>query len=438
MMRSANMLLRQAEQQNAASNLNHLTNGSALQVLINAFFTNIVAATNSEQSINLSELAFMQTQILRYLKQNKTLPRLLETLQLQNKLAPVPEVHWLVDRSAADHQERFGFDVFALLQEHLQGKQNTLLLELGSGNGAFFKECKGLATLQLALADKLYYSIKSVIAAGIDFEALGLNASEADILADFLYKILVLTENDLNNEHLEYNQAVMAAIKKDPAMIWRHLASKIKILKQVKSVPDNISHHDEQGQPVYPNRINKPQSGSFSAACDKLMGNFSNYLKPQDVYQSMPAYPVGVMVADLEAIKNLPDASADVIFASRSTVYKTDAEYIDLVVESVHKLRNGAIYIDDSVRDNDGYRYRIKELQAVKKTIKQPIWLIMGTKLPREDKNFAGEIIPRAFVIGDEKELIQKHLNSDGFQIVEIDDDFVTSRYAAIDNQIIS
>lgn len=110
------------------------------------------------------------------------------------------------------------------------------------------------------------------------------------------------------------------------------------------------------------------------------------------------AFPEGVMVGDFDNVSSFADEAVDASLASRSTVYKRGQEYVNFLRHVARTLTADGVHIDDSIRDNDGYRHRILELKEVMRTLDGvQAHVIIGPGFDGE--NDAGKVVPLAMIL---------------------------------------
>ncbi len=355
---------------------------------------------------------------------------LLQGFHARGLLAPVPEIHWRVDRTAEEYNRRFGFDVKQFLAHFARDGKQQLLLEFGPGNGTYKKD-RGQSVagyIDLALCDKLYYPLNKLIGNILDFEKLQpINDEEKGLICDFLYRILVIKEGQTAFDHFEYDQDVLEALKQNPQQLIHHLIRKAPLLKTVDCVPQTISTRDSTGNVIYPYKLAKPQTENFARICEALATNLQTYFvapgETINIYDHIPAYPAGTIVSDFKDVKNLKDKQLDVALGVRSTVYLRGQDYIEFMGNVANKLNTNGIYVDDNVRDNDGWYYRIAELLEVQKNTDNDIYIITGKGFEGEDFN-QNEAVPLAVVLTKDEEKLQylkEHLEP-GHELKKLDE----------------
>ncbi len=396
-------------------------------------FTEMTSSLEKKKDVDLLKYRKRQKFILDGLEKRGIRGVLIKSLQAQNATAPIPEIHWRVDRDASEYDRRFGFDVRKFLKDFNPEKDEKVLLEFGPGNGTFRVE-RGEAVPgyeDFAICNCLYYPLNTLIGNLIDFEKIEsrvgpLNNEERDVLADFLYKILVIKPGQAALDRFEYDLAVVNDLASDINTIKTHLLKKAMLLGFTDKVPTTISTRDENGGVIYPYKVHKPESAAFRMACELLSGEMEDFLVDDfqeiDVYDKVPAYAPGTLVSDFKDVKNLRADQVDVSLGVRSTVYLRDDDYIDFLEQMYQKLRFQGVHVDDSVRDNDGWYYRLAELQEVQKRTGASLKVVMGPGFEGEDFNQQG-VVPLALVMTRDQskvDYIAKNLD-EGFELYDLD-----------------
>jgi hypothetical protein len=364
----------------------------------------------------------------------------LRALAARGELKPVPEIHWRVDRTLEDYKRRFGFDVQEFLKVISEKSRKKLLLEFGPGSGASKSERAGAGLVEMymdvAMADALYYPLGKFIENIIDWEKLekdikqSLSQEDRSLLADALYKVAVIADGETQKDKFSYAKDRVEAITQNPSVIYEVLKTISKNFGQTSSIPDTISSRDEQGNVLYPYKINleakdkkktlkvsdkkksEARSIPFVTAKAALSDNIEKYFKEDavrgDVYNYIPAYPTGLMTGDFSDVKALKDNQIDVAIGVRSTVYKRDDDYVEFMFTMADKLADKGVLIDDSIRDNDGFYYRLGELVSVAETLREQrregvvdydvnVSVILGPGFPGED--YRQDEVPLAVVM---------------------------------------
>ncbi len=399
-----------------------------------------VAEIFNQKEINLESLKKSQGVVLNSLKRGQSSGLLLKTLKRMDKLSPIPEIHWRVDRSLAEYDRRFGLDLAGLLEELALAEEKKILLEFGPGSGLSKRE-RTAGTLgkkydDFAMADRLYYPVDSVIARLIDFEKIkkdigqDLADQEKQVLIEFIYKSVYIKKDQTSLDQFDYNQENIDQINQDPNNLKNILISCGPALVNAEIVPQTISSRDEQGRVIYPNKLDiNSQSSAVQKAIRTFAENPAHYLingyQEADVYDLIDAFPAGTMIGDFSDIKKVkPDESIDVALAVRSTVYLKEDKYVDFLGDVAKALSDEGIYIDDSIRDNDGWYYRLSEIQkflaenAAKKEKGQikynlEVSVVLGPGFPGED--YRQDLVPLALVISKNisyNDQISKYLNA--------------------------
>lgn len=360
----------------------------------------------------------------------------------RGELKPIPEIHWRVDRNLAEYERRFGFDLVSMLTALREENKKKTLVELEFGPGSGISRAERTARganeryLDIGIADTLYYPLNSLIGEMIDWPALEktikqrLTIEDKNLLTDMLYKTIMIADNEIEKDQFAYALERIGRITRDPNALRGIMQEIAPQLKNLTIMPDTVSTRDANGTVVYPYKINleaKNKTKTLSAVDQKnaagrsiafvsakaaLSSDIDSYIKKdqpgKDVYDSIPSYPTGMMIGDFSQIKKLASNQIDVAIGVRSTVYKKEGEYVDFVYTLADKLSDGGVFIDDSVRDNDGYYYRLAELLSVKETLRQErnggvvdfdinMKLILGPGFPGED--YRQDEVPLAVVM---------------------------------------
>jgi hypothetical protein len=220
--------------------------------------------------------------------------------------------------------------------------------------------------------------------------------------ADFFYKVLVLKPGTTGSEYPEYDAFVNDDLNANAWSIGIHLKQKAHLLGMTEKVPSVICGRDNDGKVFYPHHIVRPRTPVFENACRLLSQKPEKYIRQnEDVYSLIPAYPPGVMIGDFMDIANLKNKEIDVALGVRSTVYVRGKDYVQFMTEMSRKITDDGFYIDDNVRDNDGWYYRIAELLEARKQIdpSMQIHVILGPALEKEDHMQGAEGVPLAMVM---------------------------------------
>lgn len=341
----------------------------------------------------------------------------LRALHERGELKPIPEIHWRVDRSLDEYKRRFGFSIPEFLQALSDPTHKKLLLEFGPGSGASKQERATAGILDryedVAMADALYYPLAGSIYNTLDWEkltsklgnTLPLIDKDKQLIAEMIYKAIMITDSEEEKPDFTYAQKRIQEITDNPRKLTEIITKIAPHLLRIENIPSTISTRDEQGNVIYPYKINvasaKERSLSFLAAKAELANNAETYLKKeQDPFQAIPAYPAGTIIGDFGKIKALKDNQVDVALGVRSTVYKRGEDYVEFMNTMVQKLAPGGVYIDDNVRDNDGWTYRLAELSQVQAECADPsiaFTLILGPGFPGED--YRQDEVPLAVVV---------------------------------------
>lgn len=369
------------------------------------FFRDIIGVgekANNDAPIHLEDYHKRQQALVELIK-NPTIKVLaIELLVRQQLLKPIPEIHWRVDRTAADYHRRLGLNVSKLITS-----SNQQVLELGPGSGqAKADRQQDSSAHEFALADHLYYSVERYIEAVLDFDkiaeaaAVKLNSADKQRVAEIIYKLIYLASGTEQNDELTYNQINLASLAHDPRSITKLIQTTLPRLATIAAVPSSISARSATGEARYPNKIIlTEQSPAVQAVLQTLVSQEGNWQKSGDPLIHLPLHPENTLVGDLSMVERLAPQSIDITIGVRSSVYKRGQDWIDLGKAVAHTLSNNGIWVDDSIRDNDGYRYRLEELKTLQTALSdEPIsfGIIRGPGFPGEDANV---IVPLALVM---------------------------------------
>ncbi len=392
------------------------------------------------EDVDLKTFEQNQELILRSLVKGDQKALTFRTLNRMGRLSPIPEIHWRVDRSNQEYNRRLGINVVEFLQQRAEAsKQKQILLEIGPGSGKAKEERTGLGLSEhyqdVALSDKIYYPLSGIVEKLIDFShleqtgSIKLTTQEREQLADFVYKTLIIAKGQTSSDTFAYDEHNQVKLVEDinnlRDIVKEQLAER---LKAASGVPDTISVH-RGGQVVYPYKLKTSAwSPALQAAKKMLENNPAQYMRTDweqiDYYNLIDAFPANVMVGDLSEIEKLKSNQVDVELAVRSTVYKRGEEYGEFLQQLIDKLNRGGVAVDDSIRDNDGWYYRIAEVLEVKQKAGPDIevLVVLGPGFPGEDKR--QDRVPLSMIItkqGSSEELVRKNLLQ-GYEIIKLED----------------
>lgn len=386
--------------------------------------TNLLSKTD----VRLSQYEQEQKLALAALQGNPSRQAMyLRSLETLERLAPIPEIHWRVDRSIEEYNRRLGIDLEDFLSQRARQKPDQKLLEIGPGSGVSRKERSRTQALNyedFALSDKVYYPLAPVIEKLLDFDkienAVGAELPETEKrrLTDFIYKAVVIREGQTGLDNFQYNTKNLKRLSEDVNNLKEILVELEEYFGRVETVPDNISTRDEYGNVIYPYKINaRDQSKLFRKAKQAISSRISEFLidgwQTRDLHELLPVYPPNVMIGNIQDIKRLAPNQVDVELGVRSTVYTRGEKYVEFLKNLASRLADGGAAIDDSIRDNDGWYYRFAEVMRAEKESGErlEILLVTGPGFPGED--LRQEKVPLAMIItknGSSRELVGKHL----------------------------
>ena len=333
----------------------------------------------------------------------------LRFLSSLGKFEPTPEIHWRVDRTMDEYNRRFGIDLEKFLTARAQlFSRKQFMLEIGFGSGQAKKDRFQDALTEhyedFGLADKIYYSpvtaIKNLIDLGID-----LTAEEKDVFADFIYKTIAIKQGQAGLDTFEYDDLNMRMLADDANNLKVILLNIGSRLAATDVVPSTISGRTPEGAVFYPNKIKvKEQSEVFQRVKKMFEQNPEKFLPREldkrDVYEYLPVFAPNVILGDLQDIDRLRSDQVDVEIASRSTVYAKGEDYINFLGKLEKVLAPGGVAVDDSIRDNDGWRYRLPEILEFKQraSAELEILVVLGKPFPGED-SIQEQNVPLAMLI---------------------------------------
>ncbi|HRH32824.1 MAG TPA: hypothetical protein PK720_01585 [bacterium] len=417
--------------------------------IIRSQFKNI-ASLLSKENIELDKYEKSQALILESLldKDNKAMS--FRVLQRMNRLQPIPEIHWKVDRSIEDYNRRLGIQLPLFLKERSNSKNSKqTLLEIGPGNGLNKEERdkQGITKYynDFALSDKIYYPLDSVISKVLNFETIEkeigqtLSLEEKNQLSGIIYKSLIISEGRAHEDTLSYDTAIQNKLDQDINSLKEILPTLGSKIKKATLLPSEISSRSQSGEVIYPHKIDVTTLSSTIQLAKKILEkNITHYLnndwETADYNTYISGFPANTMIGDIKDINRLADNQIDVELAVRSTVYSRHEDYENFLTTLVDKLKTGGVALDDSIRDNDGWYYRFAEIIKAREQFKNEteILVILGPGFPGED--YQQERVPLSLIItkeGSSKELLASQLEPNceviSFDELTNDEKYLTS-----------
>ncbi len=385
---------------------------------------------SQKKDVDLNLYQQRQQALLKIIKHRPELKGLVfKILEQSDKMRPIPEIFWEVDRGPEEYQQRFGLDVNDLFRAVAPHGRKGALLEFGPGSGVMRQERVRLGLTNqyndYALADRLYYSLEDVVYQLIDFSQLDLDELERRKVSSYIYKTLMIEIGQTDNPNFNYDQEFIKSVSQDVNNLKKYLIDLGEKLSLVQQVPFNICEYNDQGVASYPL---EEYWEEWPEIMDLLVSDMSMFVRGDieniDVHELVKAWAPGLMVGDFDDIGNFKDHQIDAALGVRSTVYKTGEDYVNFLTTLYKKLNDGALYIDDSVRDINGFRYRLEELKKVQDQLNDPvpIYVILGPGMPGEDYR-EGENIPLALVMGKKVNQSQEVTSrlEEGYQLVALD-----------------
>lgn len=357
---------------------------------------------NNDAPIHLEDYHKRQRALVELIKSPTIKILVIELLLRLQLLKPIPEIHWRVDRTTADCHRRLGLNVSKLITS-----SELQVLELGPGSGqAKADRQQAMAAHEFALADHLYYSVEHYIEQVLDFDSIArsaavtLSPTDKQRVAEIIYKLVYLAPGTEQDDELTYNQSTLSSLTRDPRSICKLVQTTLPRLATTTAVPSSISSRSATGAVRYPNKIIlAEQSSAVQAVLHTLATQPGTWLKSGDPLTHLPLHPENILIGDLSMVERLAPQSVDITIGVRSSVYKRGQEWIDLGKAVARSLNKNGIWVDDSIRDNDGYRYRLEELKSLQTAlagVSISFGIIHGPGFPGEDAN---PIVPLALVM---------------------------------------
>jgi hypothetical protein len=434
--------------------IKELENSSAELNVTRAEFRDIANLLDVGTNVDLQNYSQRQELVLRKMIESPEIKIMaFQALQRMERLVPIPEIHWRVDRSMDEYSRRLGLNIPAyLLSRSIKHSSKQILLEIGPGSGVAKEERVKLGLTnnyqEYSLSDKIYYPIAGVIEKLLDFETIedkigeSLNDSDRKALVDIIYKTIQIEHGQTGQENfemdryikyiLDYSPNNLKRIFQDVSEEWL-LSTASQRLSVVESVPSNISSRDQNGKVNYPNKLRIADfSPSIQKAIKLLSASFSVCLRKDwedlDYLSLVDAFTANTIIGDIKDVSKLKDNQVDVELAVRSTVYCRGDEYVQFLIDLQNKLTDGGIALDDSIRDNDGWYYRIAEVVKAKSKMDQDaqIFVILGPGFDKED--FRIDRVPLSMIMAKGKQAVEdiqqsvKEYLQPGCSIVKIED----------------
>jgi len=439
--------------------LQDLKQESAYQNILREKFKS-VAEMLGQDEVDLNQYNEANFMALKGLDNLKNKAIFLRALDVLGKLKPIPEIFWKVDRNLKEYSERYGFDVEEFLRDFASVGEQKIILEFGPGSGKSKEERAkseiGGKYSDFAMSDNLYYSMADTVEDLIDWDKIEqqagkLNESDRKLIADYIYKVIVIQEGDTASDSFKYDVEVIKSVTDDPNSLKDIFANLGHKLQKADIVPTDYQTTDDSGELIYPRKINiQEQAQQIQRTIDLLKQDFKNYLRPDfenhDVYESINVHPAGVAVGDFDDIHKFKPEQLDVTLAVRSTVYKEGEDYQQFLQGLFNALKKDGIAVDDSVRDNFGRNYRLADLMKFREMIENKkrtgeidsninINIITGPGVKGEDHN--QEQVPLVLILSKNenyKKMIEDKLMA-GYSIKGLDDLVYDDEYLKILDQ---
>jgi len=388
-----------------------------------AAFEEIAGLADRKEPIDLQHYLKQQQVLEKLMSENPEFKRVvIQAMVSAGTLKPKPYLSWTVDRkvegnsrekisgsSEADtYEARLGAPVFPLLRKLIAAKTTPgplVVFEPGVGSGAFREEVKkefGDKVIIVGIADAIYYNPGTYIKNLVDFKKLGveLNETEQNQVGEILYKAIALADGSHHQERVTYDSSRLETIKQNPAAIIDLVAEQLpKLFSTIKAVPDTVCAIDAStGKPetIYPYHLvfsdDQPKREGDVIVLEKvrqalkeLQVQSRQAIVTDDPLLKMPIRAEGVLMGDFDTISKMVTSQFDFSLDARALVYKRDKDWIKIMEQLVLASKMGVW--SDSVRDNEGYRYRLEELRILKEKLGSAyrIYVIQGSGFKRED-----------------------------------------------------
>jgi len=382
------------------------------------------------ENVRLGQLEEQNQFLLDSYKKNPGIKQeFLKILHSEGNLWPQSELFWRIDRGPTEYKHRFGFDPKGFLERFSTPHQTQLCLELGQGSGNFKKEIDELDGYAcFSICNKMHYSLLPVIMGLLNFEKIENNSGpltneDREQLGSLIHKLVLIKEGQTHLDSFDYDQEAIKSLQNDLSNLKNQLFQKSSSLESATVIPHDKGELTEEGIIIYPHKISLPTNASFQKACTLFAKDAEKYLhNNNDLMGLVDAYPLGTLIGDFSQIRHLENGQLDFIYGVRSTVYLSGDSYISFISDLTDKLSADGVLVDDSVRENYGWRYRIEELQKVSMNTGREIQVISGPGILGED--YGDKSVPMAFVVTQCKEKlqdIQQNL-SNGYQMIHLKD----------------
>lgn len=403
------------------------------------FFREVIGLIQVDD-VDLHDFVRRQQALTRLVDGNPILHGALVDVLLQcQKLTPDPELFWRVDRELREYNDRTGIRVTDLAKTLAIGSaEKEIFFESGAGAGRGIAERTASLSGQyydFSINNNVYYPLRKLLTKCIDFEALQLPEAERDDFVDYIFKVLYLVEGAGGGDATTdvtalHDQAAITSLTADPNNLKKLLATVGSKLQLAEVVPSEYGIQPQaDGSKVYPNKIRwREQSKTFQAAIEKFQANPASSLRPDleqtDLKQIIPIFPIGMTIGDFTEINKLADNQIKCGVDVRALMYLEGEAYINTLVTLGHKLKDGAVYVSDSVRENFGKVYRLPELRKVEQELGTgyTLYVVTGPGVPGDDYNQTAAVRSVVITKGNVPEnLLHDHLTSGAYNLSRLD-----------------
>lgn len=401
---------------------------------IRGIVTLIAEGLQQKEDVHLDELSKNYGPLLQLLQSESQKAMVLRALQSLGYIKPIPALHWRVDRTMDEYQQRSGVRLKALFKEMSQegGVERTMtVLEVGPGSGQAKKERAHEFEETIndyGISDALYFPITPIIEQMIDFKKLEkesgrLSNKERTLIVEGIAQTIMIRDGQVDQNTIQYDTQRLDQLSRDVNELWPLAEEAVKKLNDRSVLVDTQSAVDKGGTITYPKTISiSEQSTAFKKALGLLKhswgsewNRFDTIESRGDLYMLMDVHPENVMIADMRSVHRLAPNQVDATIAVRSSVYLEGEAYKQWLKDVHATLSPRGISIDDSVRENFGSSYRIAELLEVQRDLQKTetchIAIIMGPNVTGED--LRKDNIPGTLVMVKDPAIlltIQKHL----------------------------
>jgi hypothetical protein len=369
-------------------------------------FQDQLTALRRVPTLDLQDFLFRQSLVELRWQRPDARRAMLRLLQREGHLRPARHFCYETSRNDEQYSERLGFSFPGLVRFSAKSPHKQVLLELGQGSGACMDGRLPYARtyMQVGCCDVLQYTVRDLLLAAIDREALrqGIAArlgrpdwqASPEFwrrLCTYAAKVLVIRPGGTDRAEVSFDEDVLASLAADANALVEIVRLKSPLLATTDVVPasEGTPHPETPGEFVYPRQDRKPSEPAFHAACDLLTRDAASYLTvgpgKQDVLDVLPVYPCGTILGDFRDItRHLRPGQVHVAVGIRSTQALDGDEYMQFMSGMTRLLTEGdtddrqGIYVDDNARKNYGRYYPLEELREVERRTGFPLHVIRG------------------------------------------------------------